>query len=758
MNKKNRYFLLSASALAVTSAFAQEATELGSVVVSAARIEQKTLEAPASVSVVSRDALDAAGAVRVTDALTAKVPGMYMRGASGTDSRLNSAPIVSLRGQSQSRVKMMMDGVNLSDGNSGSLSSLLGVNLSDVERIEVVPGVGSALYGSDAIGGVVNIISKVPTKQAMTAKYSRGFGDGGSESGDREAYEARYQNRWENGLAVSIGLGQEKMSGFAKNDLVVLPVGTTGTGANAVQGGIPTTTTTGAPAYIVGNRGATTSEARYVDGKIYYVFDAQSKMFFGFAHSESAMGYQSYNSYLTKNGAPLALPASNVSIDGNKLGTVNATSFWNSSNPNERTENRYTAGYDGKLGNGFDLKVNLGYFDRESFFVSSGTGATFDGGPGTMTSSPNTTFDGSVQLGKGIGDQHYLIGGIASNYSTLNRKVYQVSNWRQPEGSRTGALNEESSGESSINALFIQDQFFLTDATTLYFGGRYDKWTTSGVAKKYVGTPIGTVDSPERSESAFTPKLAAVHRLTDTLSLRASWGTAFRAPSNFEMYATPNKSGNRLLIADPSLKPEKATSWDIGFEAALPSQGFFKAAYYDTKLTDMIYRKLSPHTGAAIVGVDTDATMTNAGEARVRGIELSGELALSSWLRAMGSYTYTDSKITRDESGTGLQGKVLRYVPKNMAYLGFNARWQDWQAQVNTTYTGLQFSSEDNSDVVKNVYGGVSKYWLTNLRVSYQISQNFKAAFAVNNVFDKQYYEYYQMPGRNAVLELSASF
>lgn len=752
MQDKKRLFALSAIALSVTAAFAQETVQLNTVVVSASRVEQKTLEAPANVSVVSSDALEALGAIRVTEALTAKVPSLYMRGGSGTNSRLNSAPIVSLRGQSQSRVKFMVDGINLSDGNNSSLSSLLGINLDDVEQIEVVPGVSSALYGSDAIGGVVNIISKMPTKLEGAAKYSRGFGDG-----DREAIEANFRNRWDNGIGISVGIGQEKMGGYAKNDLVVLPVGTTGTGANAVQGGTATTTAAGAPAYIVGDKGATTSEARYINGKIYYALDAQSKFWLGFSRSESEMGYERFNNYLTKNGASLTLPASNVSIDGNKLGTISESSFWNSSNPNKREETRYQAGFDGKLGNGMDLKINLGYFDRDSYYVSSGSGATFAGGPGTMTSTPNTTFDGSAQLGSAIGNSHYLIAGLTTNRSTLDRKVYQVTDWRHPEGSRTGALNEESSGESNINALFLQDQYFLTDALTFYVGGSYNQWTTSGVAKKYVGTPIGTVDSPERSESAFTPKVAAVYRLTDTLSLRTSLGTAFRAPSNYEMYATPSKSGNRLLIADPSLKPEKARSWDIGVEATLPRQGFIKAAYYDTRLTDMIYRKVSPHTGG-IVGITTDATMTNAGEARVRGIELSFETALTGWLRAMGSYTYTDSKITRDESGTGLQDKVLRYVPKNMASLGLDARWQDWRGQINTTYTGLQFANEDNSDVVKNVYGGVSQYWLTNLRVSYQISKNLKAAVAVNNLLDEKYYEYYLMPGRNAALELSASF
>lgn len=85
----------------------------------------------------------------------------------------------------------MLDGINLSDGNAGTLSSLLGVNLDDVERIRVVPGVSSALYGSDAIGGVVNIISKMPTKQESTVKL-RGY-----RRRRRETYEASFRNRWD---------------------------------------------------------------------------------------------------------------------------------------------------------------------------------------------------------------------------------------------------------------------------------------------------------------------------------------------------------------------------------------------------------------------------------------------------------------------------------------------------------------------------------------------------------------------------------
>lgn len=135
------------------------------------------MDAPSNVTVVTKDSLEASGVVRVGDALTAKVPSLYMRGGTGSSARLNSTPIVSMRGQ-YNRVKMMVDGLSLLDGNNGGPSSVLSINVADIEQIEIAPGVSSALYGSDAVGSVVNFITKVPTKQEISARYVRGFGDG----------------------------------------------------------------------------------------------------------------------------------------------------------------------------------------------------------------------------------------------------------------------------------------------------------------------------------------------------------------------------------------------------------------------------------------------------------------------------------------------------------------------------------------------------------------------------------------------------
>ena len=707
--------------------WAQTASALDTVVVTASRIEQSTLEAPASVSVLSAKTLEESGAARPADALTAKVPGFYLRGPTGSADRVNTGATHSLRGQSQTRVKFMLDSVSLSDGHAGQIRNLLGIDMDDIERIEVVPGASSALYGSDAIGGVVNIITRVPVKREIDVKYTRGF-----DEVKYDRYSATYRDRWENGLALSFSAGYEEREGSVKQN----QVWSTTASYAARNPKEVSTNNTGQTSYLIGDRGAIPSRVSRVNARLFYELGAKSKLYAGFGYYEVKLAYKDYHQYVS--GASLT-----------------PSTLWNTSNPTYNDEYRYYGGYDGSWEN-IDLKLNVSYADQDYYYVSSGTGATLHGGTGRQIGTPSKSLEGSAQIGFGLGKKQYLILGLSSTRNESNRRDRAVSNWRHPENSPIG-LNSKMDATSRIDAFFVQDQLFVTDALTLYLGGRLDRWTTEATAVNLVGT--GIVQS-EASKSAFSPKLAAVYRWNEVLSFRGSVGQAFRAPTNNDLYSMSVSTG-RLLIPDPDVKPEKATSIDLGVERALPGKGFVKAAVFRTQLKDMITRRVTPYDGAynylgsAMNSVTQYAKLSNAGESVTKGFEFSVEMPLASWLRASASYTWTDAKITKDAT---LKGKVPRYVPKNMASIGFDARWREWSANLMTSYIGKQYANEDNSDRVEDVYGGNSKYWLSNLRIGYRIDKNFKATLAINNLFDKKYYEFYEMPGRNLALELRGSF
>lgn len=149
--------LLPISVLTPLSAVAQENITLSEVVVSAAGYEQSVADAPASISVITRESLEQRAYRDITDALR-DVPGVVVTGGGdGQD--------ISLRGMPVQYTLWLVDGRRQStretqpNGGGGFQKDWL-PPLSAIERIEVIRGPMSTLYGSEALGGVINIITR----------------------------------------------------------------------------------------------------------------------------------------------------------------------------------------------------------------------------------------------------------------------------------------------------------------------------------------------------------------------------------------------------------------------------------------------------------------------------------------------------------------------------------------------------------------------------------------------------------------------
>lgn len=170
MTKKQTLTMLVCAALAAGSlggtAYAADADyQAKDITVTAERIPSEKMETPADTTVITADEIAENHYKDAAEAL-ANVPGVVMtNGANGAEQ------IVRINGDE--RVVVLVDGERMND-DQGSMSrasaTLTRVPAArDIERIEVVRGGGSALYGSDAIGGVVNIITKKPTQGQQTS-------------------------------------------------------------------------------------------------------------------------------------------------------------------------------------------------------------------------------------------------------------------------------------------------------------------------------------------------------------------------------------------------------------------------------------------------------------------------------------------------------------------------------------------------------------------------------------------------------------
>jgi iron complex outermembrane receptor protein len=149
----------------------QAATEIPAVVVSAARTEQSTLTTPASITVITREQIDASGARHVAEVLRGQ-GGIQINDFYGDGSRAS----VGMRGFGEtagSNTLVLVDGRRLNNPDIAA-ADLNSIALQDVERIEVVQGSAGVLFGDQAVGGVINIITRKPGASRHSLKLSAG--------------------------------------------------------------------------------------------------------------------------------------------------------------------------------------------------------------------------------------------------------------------------------------------------------------------------------------------------------------------------------------------------------------------------------------------------------------------------------------------------------------------------------------------------------------------------------------------------------
>ncbi len=141
-------------------------TSLNTVIVTGNKLLQKRIEAPIAISVISHQTIERANAARI-DFLLNKVSGVYMPSIGGEQHMMSIRQPISLKGL----YLYLEDGLPIRTSGLFSSNALIEINTSNINSIELIKGPASALYGAEAIGGVVNFIS-TPVPQKKLASIS----------------------------------------------------------------------------------------------------------------------------------------------------------------------------------------------------------------------------------------------------------------------------------------------------------------------------------------------------------------------------------------------------------------------------------------------------------------------------------------------------------------------------------------------------------------------------------------------------------
>lgn len=166
----NRLWMILLPFLMISSALAEEKIKLEEVVITATKIEKSVEDVAQDVTVITKKEIES-GSYRSISEVVRNVMGINLfeygnRGATAS---------VSLRGSTSEQVLILIDGKRLNKPGDGQVDlNTISIPLENIERIEILRGASSALYGSDAMGGVINIITRIPDEPVT--KFSASYG------------------------------------------------------------------------------------------------------------------------------------------------------------------------------------------------------------------------------------------------------------------------------------------------------------------------------------------------------------------------------------------------------------------------------------------------------------------------------------------------------------------------------------------------------------------------------------------------------
>ncbi len=713
------------------------------VVVTATRTEQLLTDAPGAISVVQKTEIDRRNVLTLDQAVST-VPGLFAKRSKGIMDTLGG---IQMRGvPDDNRSLLLLDGLPMNDGYTGGVR-IGGITTTDVARIEVLRGPGSSLYGGNAMGGVVQVVTKMPT--GPVAELKMGLGAPVSSDFGMEEFRStavRLGNRYESGLSLLAAYTSRSTDGY-RSDLVV----STATPPGTVSGAVSTVTPQGASTRIMGERGANRWEDYDANLTARYEIDASMALQVRFKRTFYEYGYGDPLTYLRDaTGAPVYNFTNGASV-------LRQSSFAAGGGQNMR--DILQASWEASVAGG-DLKVQVAQIDTglNRFSTPDTTAATLSGGAGKISNTPSVTRLIDGQWTKALNASQTLTAGGSLRSDKADVQEQAITDWRIFD-SATGPFLYEARGKALT----------VTETLTAYLGLRWDRWKASdGYAQDLnpttlVPRPGFPKSFPERTDSALSPKLGIVWQAAEKVTVRASAGTAFRAPTMYDLYRTWVSSAGTIFRANPDLTPETIRSVDAGVEVRPWEGGKVALNVFHNSMKDLIYRRTVTSLAEAQSLCGPTATVTNcrhfvnAGRARSQGLELEIGHNAGAW-QWFANATYIESKVQENAFAPASVGKRITSVPQWLANAGATYTSGGLGATLVARYVGKTYRDDSNADTLSGVYQSQDPRTIVDFKTSWRFHRHAAVALAIDNLFDRQYFDFYRGVGRTAFAELTLNY
>jgi iron complex outermembrane receptor protein len=719
----------------------EKITKFKEVVVTATRTEKDVADAPGDVHVVTKEDIEKRNVSTVDEALS-DVPGVFDNRGKGL---MDTQAQINLRGiPGANRTLILLDGIPINDAFTGNVM-WTGMAPGSLDKIEVVEGPFSSLYGGNAMGGVVNIITQMPEKReiVLDAGYGTAW-DRGQAMNDLLRNYVSYGDKFFDKLSIFASYGRDSTNGYPTG----LNVQGVNPGLSGLTGGSPTTDTSGNPQYLIGDMGNNYWWDDSILVKAQYDISSVSKINFTFMRNQYHYWYGYPHTYLRDaSGNPVysygVFPAS-----------VDEGSFDLGSGAQD--QNIYTLGYQTVIGP-LKAKLTLGFFDVPNnwytlpYNPNSVVATTITGGPGQISQTPSRKYTADLQFTVPILNRQLLTFGGSFANSWANTVQDNLSDWKDVN-SITLPYQYNSGGRSNTYALFVQDEISILNNLTAYVGAREDWWMDyDGFANQqpdaFGNGAFNNVYS-SRTANSFDPKFSLVYKPFELTTLRTDVGRAFRAPTVYELYSTWSYFGY-TFASNPNLNPETTESWDVSIEQGLWKGAKVKVTYFENYLSNLIYLE-TVHA--------TTYQYYNAGKAESTGLVFEAEQKIDKWLRFFANATFTRAVVLENSLDPASVGKQVEQIPDRMYTVGVDGEKGPFLYSAIGTYVSRRYNTDTNSDTVNNVYGSYDPYTVVNVKIGYKVTNFATLSFSVDNIFNERYFVFYQAPGRSWFVDLKLKF
>jgi iron complex outermembrane receptor protein len=712
---------------AVADSKTPKAVRLDEIVVTATKTEKKVEDAPGSVTVITREELESKELKTADEAMKTLV-GVFAKRTKGV---MDATPSVSLRGFfGDEYTLVLIDGQPVNDAYTGGVE-WSALPFDNIDRIEVIRGAGSALYGGNAMGGVINIITRTPEK--LEFKLSAGYG-----SNETERYRISLGHRLWDRLSFRIGYDEITTEGYP----TALVLRTVSAGAGNVSGGYPMNNEFGEPTkWVVGDKGDNGARRRSLDGKISLDYSPTGNLSFSANAGHHAYFYGAPHSYMGTYGS-----SSTYAIVGPGLrASFRPGDFVSSSGIGDNDTSIYSLSLKDKFGPvQFNAQVGTVQSDDRYTLKSGTTTQTYDNAPGTLKITDNEAWFAEIRTDIPVSAAHLLTVGASYRTDKSDTNDYTVPFYRSYDNKSN--VTFYSGGKSKDWAVFVQDEWKVVEPLTLYFGARYDSWEVYNGAS---GVPGALLEHKDNQESNISPKVSAVWKPLSNTSVRASVGKAFRAPTLYDLYRTW-QSGTTLNKSNPDLKPETVWTYELGVDQYLfDGRTRLSLTGFRNDIDDLIYRmQVNPTTKMNV----------NAGEAQTYGVEFEASHKAADWLTLWGNYTWTDAKIIKSEADPASEGKKVTGIPEDMWNIGADLKYEWIKFSLTGRYFSKIYADSDNGDTENGVYGTYEPCFTADAKLVVTPVKYMDVSLSVNNIFDEKTFQYYQTDGTSFFGEVTFKY